>query len=49
MGLLFGRGLQGRSLVATPNEILFRTPFEEERARRAYVVEVPLRLSEGEH
>ena len=42
MGTLFGRPLQGRSLVATPNEILFRTPFDEETERRNYVVEVPI-------
>lgn len=48
MGTLFGRTLQGRSLVATPKEILFRTPFEEESARRAYVVDVPLEKAEKE-
>jgi len=42
MGLLFGRPLQGRSLVATPCEILFRTPFPEERERRNWIVDVPL-------
>jgi len=42
MGTLFGRPLQGRSLVATPGEILFRTPFAEEGERRNWVVEVPL-------
>jgi predicted amidohydrolase len=42
MGTLFGRPLQGRSLVATPAGILFRTPFEEETERRTWVVDVPL-------
>lgn len=41
-GSLFGRPLQGRSLVATPREILFRTPFDEELKRRTWVVEVPI-------
>jgi predicted amidohydrolase len=41
-GSLFGRPLQGRSLVATPAGIVFRTPFAEERERRTWVVEVPL-------
>lgn len=41
-GTLFGRRLQGRSLVATPREILFRTPFHEETERRNWVVEVPV-------
>jgi hypothetical protein len=41
-GDLFGRPLQGRCLVATPGEILFRTPFDEELERRTWVVEVPL-------
>jgi predicted amidohydrolase len=40
VGHLFQRPLQGRSLVATPEAILFRTPFEEEHERRAWVVEV---------
>ena len=43
VGTLFQRPLQGRSLVATPRGILFRTPFEEESARRAWVVEIPVR------
>lgn len=41
-GKLFERPLQGRSLVATPKEILFRTPFEEEGLRRNWVVSVPV-------
>ncbi len=45
-GPIFGRPLQGRSLVATPRGILFRTPFEDENATRSWVVEVPL-ASEG--
>jgi predicted amidohydrolase len=46
-GTLFGRPLQGRSLVATPEEILFRTPFEEETERRTWVVPVPVPLRTG--
>lgn len=42
VGHLFQRPLQGRSLVATPGAILFRTPFDEEQARRAWIVDVPL-------
>lgn len=42
-GTLFHRPLQGRSLVATPETILFRTPFAEEGERRTWVVEVPVR------
>ncbi len=42
MGTLFGRLLQGRSLVATPEGILFRTPFDEEGERRTWAVEIPL-------
>ncbi len=42
MGTLFGRPLQGRSLVATPREILFRTPVEEESERRTWIVDVPV-------
>ena len=45
-GHLFGRPLQGRSLVATPSDILFRTPFEEESERRNWVVEVPVTTGE---
>lgn len=41
-GTLFHRPLQGRSLVATPDVILFRTPFDEEGERRTWVVEVPV-------
>ena len=41
-GRLFGRPLQGRSLVATPAEIVFRTPFDEEREPRSWIVDVPL-------
>jgi len=41
-GTLFHRPLQGRSLVATPEAILFRTPFTEEGERRTWVVEVPV-------
>lgn len=41
VGHLFQRPLQGRSLVATPEAILFRTPFEEEHARRTWVVDLP--------
>jgi predicted amidohydrolase len=43
-GNLFGRPLQGRSLVSTPREILFRTPFDEELERRTWVVDVPIGL-----
>lgn len=43
VGTLFQRPLQGRSLVATPEGILFRTPFEEESARRTWILDVPLR------
>jgi predicted amidohydrolase len=42
VGTLFGRPLQGRSLIATPLEILFRTPFPEEGERRNWIVDVPL-------
>jgi predicted amidohydrolase len=42
MGTLFHHPLQGRSLIATPREILFRTPFEEEGERRNWVVDIPL-------
>jgi predicted amidohydrolase len=42
MGTLFGRPLQGRSLVVTPEGILFRTPFEEENERRTWIVNVPV-------
>jgi predicted amidohydrolase len=42
MGTLFGRPLQGRSLVATPTGIIFRTPFDEESERRTWTVDVPL-------
>jgi ribosomal protein S18 acetylase RimI-like enzyme len=41
-GSLFGRPLQGRCLVATPEAILFRTPLEEEQETRAWLVDVPL-------
>jgi predicted amidohydrolase len=41
-GHLFGRPLQGRCLVATPDTFVFRTPFEEETARHAWVVDVPV-------
>jgi len=44
VGSLFGRPLQGRSLVATPRGILFRTPFAEESERRNWIVDVPLGL-----
>lgn len=47
-GSLFGRPLQGRSLVATPREILFRTPYDEESHRRNWVVEVPVGEAPGE-
>lgn len=47
-GNLFGRPLQGRSLVATPKEILFRTPYDEESHRRNWVVEVPVGQGPGE-
>jgi predicted amidohydrolase len=43
MGLLFRRPLQGRSLVASPEGILFRTPFHEESERRNWIVDVPVR------
>lgn len=42
VGRLFGRPLQGRSLVATPREILFRTPFDAESVPSAWIVDVPL-------
>lgn len=42
MGSLFGRPLQGRCLVATPNAFVFRTPFEEEASRHAWTVDVPV-------
>jgi predicted amidohydrolase len=42
MGRLFGRPLQGRCLVATPQSLVFRTPFEEEASRHAWIVDVPL-------
>jgi predicted amidohydrolase len=42
VGRLFGRPLQGRSLVATPREILFRTPYEAEDQSHAWIVDVPL-------
>jgi predicted amidohydrolase len=41
-GTLFGHRLQGRSLVATPAEILFRTPFDEEDHTHRWSVEVPV-------
>ena len=41
-GTIFGHPLQGRSLVATPKRILFRTPFNEETERRNWIVDVPL-------
>ncbi len=41
-GTLFGRPLQGRSLVAAPGGILFRTPFDQESERRTWTVEVPV-------
>ena len=42
VGHLFQRPLQGRSLVATPGAILFRTPFDQEHARHAWIVDVPV-------
>jgi len=42
VGHLFQRPLQGRSLVATPGAILFRTPFDEEHARHTWIVDVPV-------
>jgi hypothetical protein len=42
VGHLFQRPLQGRSLVATPETILFRTPFDAEHERRTWVVEVEI-------
>ena len=42
VGHLFQRPLQGRSLVATPGAIVFRTPFDEEHERRNWIVRIPL-------
>ena len=42
VGHLFQRPLQGRSLVATPGAILFRTPFDQEHHRHPWVVDVPI-------
>lgn len=42
VGSLFGHKLQGRSLVVTPDEILFRTPFDEESTNRSWIVDVPV-------
>jgi len=42
VGHLFQRPLQGRSLIATPGAILFRTPFEEEDRRHTWIVDVPI-------
>lgn len=42
VGHLFQRPLQGRSLVASPGAIIFRTPFEEEHTRHSWIVDVPL-------
>jgi predicted amidohydrolase len=42
-GNLFGRPLQGRCLVATPQALHFRTPFDEEASRHAWIVDVPVK------
>jgi len=42
VGHLFRRPLQGRSLVATPGAILFRTPFAEEHARHTWIIDLPI-------
>lgn len=42
VGHLFQRPLQGRSLVATPETILFRTPFDAEHLRNTWIVEVDI-------
>ena len=42
VGHLFQRPLQGRSLIATPGAILFRTPFDEEHTRHNWIVQVPV-------
>jgi len=42
VGSVYGRPLQGRCLVVTPEDLIFRTPFSEERERRTWVVEVPV-------
>ena len=42
VGHLFQRPLQGRSLIATPGAILFRTPFDQESTRHTWIVNVPI-------
>lgn len=42
VGSVFHHRLQGRSLVATPAGLLFRTPYNRENERGAWVVDVPL-------
>jgi len=42
VGHLFQRPLQGRSLVATPGAILFRTPFDQEHTRHTWILDVPV-------
>jgi predicted amidohydrolase len=42
VGHLFQRPLQGRSLVATPGTLLFRTPFDQEHTRHTWIIDVPL-------
>ena len=42
VGHLFQRPLQGRSLVATPGAIVFRTPFDQEHERHTWIVRLPM-------
>jgi predicted amidohydrolase len=42
IGSVNGKQLQGRTLVATPDGIIYRTGFEEESVRYARVIEVPI-------
>ena len=42
VGSVFTHRLQGRSLVAAPHGVVFRTPFDQESERGAWIVDVPL-------
>jgi predicted amidohydrolase len=42
VGSIFGRPLQGRSLVVSPEGVHFRVPFDREGEPGAWVVDVPL-------
>jgi len=42
IGSVNGHALQGRTLVATPDGILYRTEFAEESTRYARVIDVPI-------